>query len=653
MLINTVDLAGALQFYHTRSFVGRPGAFLISPPRFLGRNRSLIFAFGSTSDFALRIVNAVAPTTAGGERERVMLRISLNLTLLLCVASFGCISSRGHDQEGHHAGGHTALTNVAEAHEGDDEDHAHTHMPRRIVPNGAGAPIFTDLGDYGMQISSDAELAQRYFSQGLVLGYGFNHAEAFRSYKEALSQDPSCGICAWGEAYVLGPNINKPMDDSDVPAAYAASRRALERVGSASPVERDLIEALAHRYAPEPVTDRAPLDRAYADAMRVVAAKYPDHQDVQTLFAEAVMDTMPWDYYVDPATPKPETKEVTNTLEAVMAANPKHPGALHLYIHVVEPSDTPGRGEFAADQLGPLSPGAGHLVHMPSHIYLRIGRYHDASVANEKAASADESYITQCGAQGFYPALYYPHNIHFLYASSAFEGRSEVSIAAARKLSKNMTPELVAAVPIAEEFVPMASYALARFGRWDEIMEIPQPSASLRYVNGVWHYVRALAHATQGRPEEAKAELLKLEGIAAAPALQALYFSSGSTPSQLLTIGATVVQARLASGAGNMEAAVTSLEKAVKLQDALAYTEPPPWYFPTREALGAALIKAGHADRAEAVYREQLHHTPRNGWSLYGLAVSLRAQNKTTAAAETEALQREVWTRADVDLSKF
>jgi hypothetical protein len=256
-------------------------------------------------------------------------------------------------------------------------------VPRRFVPEGAGAPLFNDLGDHHRPISSKSELAQRYFDQGLVLAYGFNHLEASRAYAEASQQDLGCAICAWGEANVLGPNINKPMDDADVPRAWAAMQRALAKKDNASPVEQALVEALAKRYAAEPVADRAPLDLAYANAMREVARQYPDDLDVQTLFAEALMDTMPWDYWVDPETPKPATREVLAALEAVMEANPNHPGALHLYIHAVEPSSQPELAEQAADRLGPLSPGAGHLVHMPSHIYLRVGRYHDASVANE------------------------------------------------------------------------------------------------------------------------------------------------------------------------------------------------------------------------------------------------------------------------------
>ena len=572
---------------------------------------------------------------------------------------FGCMSDDGghagmnaepHDGHAQHAGAADHAEDT-EAADGDEADHAHTHMPRRFIPDGAGAPLFNDLGDYGMSISSRSELAQRYFSQGLVLGYGFNHAEALRSYKEAFHQDPSCGICAWGEAYVLGPNINKQMDDADVPAAFEAVQRALALSDTASPVEQALIHALSKRYAPQPVADRAELDLAYAVAMREVARDFPDHPDVQTLFAEALMDTMPWDYYVDPETPKPAAVEVIGVLESVMTGNPEHPGALHLYVHIVEPSNTPGRAELAADRLGTLSPGAGHLVHMPSHIYLRIGRYHDASSANEKAAAADESYITQCRAQGFYPAVYYPHNVHFLYASSAFEGRSAVSIAAATKLSAAMNADVIAEVPVAEEFAPMSLYALARFSRWKQLAEEPKPDESLRYANGVWHFVRGLGHAAEGRLAMARAELETVRAIAGEEALKDFYFSSGSTPAQLLSIGAAVLSARIASEEAQWTAAIEELETAVAMQDALPYTEPPPWYFPTREALGEALLASGRAAEAEAVYLEQLEHTPRNGWSLHGLGRSLRAQGKDASAAETEALRDEVWEFADIQLA--
>ena len=568
----------------------------------------------------------------------------------LSVGALGCATDGSRDDHGEERHDHAAHGHAVAADEGHGgKDHAHTHVPRRVLPEGAGAPLFNDLGGFARPIEA-AGLAPRYFTQGLVLAYGFNHAEAHRSFREASAQDPACGMCAWGEALVLGPNINKPMDPADAPVAWEAVQRAISLLEGAAPVEVALIEALATRYAEDPPDDRSGLDRDYADAMRDVAARFPHDTDAQTLFAEALMDTMPWDYYVDPATPRPETVELVRVLENVMARDPDHLGALHLYIHAVEPSTTPGRGEVAADTLGPLSPGAGHLVHMPSHIYLRIGRYADASAANEKAAAADESYITQCRAQGFYPASYYPHNVHFLYASAAFEGRSAVSIGAARKLSANMTPEMIAAVPIVEEFAPMELYALARFGRWQEILDAPRPPSAWRYATGAWHYVRGMASAATGAVLNAQAELAEVEALAGADDLKARRFASGSTPSQLLTIGSKILAARIAGEIGQWEAAIPLLGEAVAMQDGLPYTEPPPWYFPTREALGQALLASGRFAAAEKTFRKELTKTPRNGWSLEGLVKSLEGQGKMAAAREAEKERASVWERADISL---
>lgn len=564
----------------------------------------------------------------------MVLRILCSVILALGLTSMGC--------------GGSESSSVGNGH--GDDDHAHTHLPRRVVPDGAGAPLFTDLGDFHRVVTTDSELSQKYFDQGLVLAYGFNHAEAYRAFKEATAQDPGCAMCAWGEAYVLGPNINKPMDGADAPTAYAAAKRAAGLAANATPVEQALIAALAQRYTEAPDADRAPLDLAYANAMRDVAARFPDDLDVQALFAEALMDTMPWDYYVDPDTPRPEAIEAVDALETVIERDPEHIGALHLYIHAVEPSSSPERAEGAADRLGPLSPGAGHLVHMPSHIYLRVGRYNDASIANEKAAQADESYITQCRAQGFYPAAYYPHNVHFLYASSAFEGRSEVSIAAARKLSANMTEEIVTQVPISEEFVPMELYALARFGRWDDLLAAPAPISEWQYATGVWHFTRGMALAATGRLDAAQAELATVRAIAAEPAMLELVFASGSTPSQLLTIGGNVLEARIATAREEWDVAIALLREAVAQQDALPYTEPPPWYFPNREALGSALLAADRPAEAEVVFTEQLEHTPRNGWSLSGLVASQYAQGKADEATISERQLVDVWERADIEI---
>ncbi|MGH7804769.1 MAG: hypothetical protein ACREQJ_10505, partial [Candidatus Binatia bacterium] len=279
---------------------------------------------------------------------------------------------------------------------------------RRVVPEGADAPLFNDLGSHHYPVTTTSKLAQRYFDQGLILAWGFNHAEAARSFREAQRLDPKCAMCSWGEAYVLGPNINKPMDEADAVPAWKALQAAKAAAKNAGPKEQALIEALSKRYAEKAPKDRSGLDKDYAAAMRKVAKAYPDDLEVQTIFAESLMDTMPWNYYEKGGAPKPATKEVVAALESVMAREPRHAGAIHLYIHAVEASSTPERAEAPADRLADLVPGAGHLVHMPSHIYFRVGRYQDANEANDRAATADESYISQCLAQGFYPALYYP-----------------------------------------------------------------------------------------------------------------------------------------------------------------------------------------------------------------------------------------------------
>lgn len=532
-----------------------------------------------------------------------------------------------------------------EAHAG----HVHPTERPRWTPEGAGAPLFGDLGTLHRKVTTSSELAQRYFDQGLILTYGFNHAEAVRSFREASRLDPGCAMCFWGEAYVLGPNINAPMEPAANAPAWRAVQAALGALDDETPVERDLVGALAARYAEEAPADRTPLDRAYADAMRRVARAHPEDDDVQTLFAEALMDTMPWDYYGPDYAPKPETAEATAALESVLRRTPAHPGAIHYYIHAVEPA-APERAEPHADRLRGLVPGAGHLVHMPSHIYLRVGRYHDASIANEKAAAADESYITQCRAQGFYPAAYYPHNVHFLWAAASFEGRSAVALAAADKLGALIPDEAVDEFPFVEEFLPIGLYARVRFGRWKDLLERPAPPPRLRYVTGVWHFARGMALAATGRADEAERQADEVAALAGDAQLRELEFASFATAGELLGIGEHVLRGRIASERGHHADAERHLRAAVAAQDALRYTEPPPWYFPVREALGDALLRAGRPAEAEAVFRAQLAKTPRNGWSLRGLVAALEAQNRDADAARAERERAEAWQLADVEL---
>ena len=520
----------------------------------------------------------------------------------------------------------------------------------------AGAPLFDGMGDHHHPITTESTGAQRYFNQGLTIAYSFNHAESIRSFRAAQVLDEECAMCFWGEALATGPNINVTsngkaiMADEERVAAFAALQKALALKGNASQVEQDYIDALATRYDGDPSTPRADLDAAYADAMRKLAAKYPGDDDAQSLFAEALMNTMPWDYWLDGENPKPETKEVITALETVLARSPEHPLALHLYIHAVEASSNPGRAEAAADTLADLIPGAGHMVHMPAHIYWRVGRYNDAAEANVRAASVDEAYIAQCNAQGFYPASYYPHNIHFLWAASSMEGRSAVAIEAARKVAANVRLEMIEEFPQVEFFHTIPLLALTQFGKWDEVLAEPQPAEGLDYSNAIWRYARATALARKGSPAAARREHAAL-----APLLQTdkiLQLDGNDFPaSMLLSIADRLVQGEIAMARRNLSAAIEHFEAAVAEQDGLPYTEPPFWYYPTRQSLGEALLAAKDGAAAEAVYRRDLQDYPRNGWSLFGLMQSLDMQGKTVEAAEVTQRFAKAWALADVALT--
>jgi len=518
----------------------------------------------------------------------------------------------------------------------------------------AGAPLFDGMGDHHHPITTSDPDAQRYFDQGLTIDFAFNHAESVRSFRAAQRLDPECAMCYWGEALALGPNINVTsngkvvMSDEDRVAAYAAMRKARELKDGATDKERDYIDALATRYNGDPSTPREPLDEAYADAMRVLYEKYPDDDDVASLFAESLMNTMPWDYWVDADNPKPRTVEVLDALETVLARTPDHPMAIHLYIHAVEASSKPERAEGPADTLANLVPGAGHLVHMPGHIYWRVGRYHDASEANVRAAAVDESYIEQCNAQGFYPAMYYPHNIHFLWAASSMEGRSEVALDAARRVAANVKLEMIDEFPGVEFFHTIPLLALTQFGRWDEVLAEPQPRKDLEYSNGIWHYVRATAYARKNDIEAARAEHAKLVPLKDATDvhfLDTIYYPATS----LLAIADALALGEIAMAEEDMEAAVRHFRVAVDTQDELPYTEPPFWYYPTRHSLGRALLAKGDAAAAEEVYRKDLEDYPHNGWAMYGLLQSLKEQGKD--ASEMQHMFEKAWSQADVTLT--
>lgn len=513
-------------------------------------------------------------------------------------------------------------------------------------------PLFDSLGDHHHPISTDSVQAQQYFDQGLILAYSFNHAEAERSFREAARLDPDCALCYWGIALVLGPNINAGMEAEAVPKAWQALQRAVSLSETASEQEQAYIQALARRYSPEPVADRKPLDLAYANAMREIVQRYPDDLDAATLFAEALMDTMPWDYWTAAGKPKPETAEVLATLESVMARNPSHPGANHFYIHTVE-AVRPELGIAAADRLRGLVPGAGHLVHMPSHIYIRVGRYHEASLANQQAIAADQAYLKQCHAQGLYPLAYVPHNYHFLWATATMEGRSEAAIEAARQVAAKADQDLMRepGYGTLQQYDSMPLYALTAFGRWDAILAEPAPAKDLRYPMGIWHYARGMAFTAKGQLDQAAQELDALRAIAADPALKEVTIWDINTTASLLQVAQAVLAGQLAAQQGNNRQAIAYLETGIELEDHLNYDEPPPWYPPVRQYLGEVLLATDRPTAAETVYREDLKQLPDNGWSLFGLTQSLLAQGKTDRAQAVQQRFEVAWQYADITLT--
>lgn len=511
------------------------------------------------------------------------------------------------------------------------------------------APALSGLGTLHHPVSTTNPDAQRFFDQGLRLLYGFNHPESLRAFKEAARLDPTLAMAHWGQAMALSPNLNAPMTPENGRLAHAAVQHARSLAAKASAVERALIDALATRLPADGAGDSAALGQAYAEAMTRVAETHPDDPDVQTLLADAIMNTMPWDYYQKDGAPKPETKRTMATLEGVIAAHPDHPGAHHYYIHLLEASNDPDRAVQSADRLGPLMPAAGHMVHMPSHIYIRVGRYADAAAANVKAIEADEDYLSQCQAQGLYPLSYYPHNLHFLWAAATFEGRSQVAIDAARDVAAKVPHHHAGAVAWNTDFPVTPLLAYVRFGQWRAILTEPAPPTDSPYANGIWHYARGMAYVATNRLDRAEAEVAAL-----AKALTHEAFSTTLKDSPLQTnlqIAARTVEAELAGRRGNGDEAVRLAEAAVALEDSLPYNEPPVWHQAPRHVLGALLLEAGRAADAERVYREDLARFRENGWALFGLMQSLESQGRRQEAQVVRARFEKAWQRADVTLT--
>jgi tetratricopeptide (TPR) repeat protein len=511
------------------------------------------------------------------------------------------------------------------------------------------APRLQNLGVHTFKVTTSSERAQLFINQGVNLVYGFNHPEAFRAFAEAARLDPSCAMALWGQALVLGPNINAPMNADDEPKAHALAQKALELKAGATAREQAYIEALAKRYTGK-AGDRQAADRAFAHAMSELVDDYPDDLDARTIYAEALMDLRPWNYWTRDGRPYDETREVQKSLEYVLAKNPSHPGALHYWVHLWEPTDTPERAEAEADRLLPLMPGAGHVVHMPAHIYMRVGRHADVVKSNQMAALADEDYIAQCRAQGLYPLSYYPHNIHFIWMGATASGQRKVALDAARRLVEAIPGEALGSVPILQGFLVVPYWAMVRFGEWDAILADKGPRHDTTFTRGAWRYARAMALIAKGRLREADAELARLRTLVNDPSLKSQVTFSTNTGWAILRIAPEVVAGEIAARRKNWNTALLHLERAVRYEDSLIYQEPPDWHAPVRQNLGAVLLAAGRADEAEAVYWEDLRKNPGTGWALFGLLQALKAQGKTEDAALVEARFKDAWKNSDIML---
>ena len=511
------------------------------------------------------------------------------------------------------------------------------------------APVLEGLGDHHHPVTTSSERAQTFFDQGLKLTYGFNHQEALRSFKEAARLDPDCAMAYWGWALVLGPNLNLPMHPDVFAQAHEAVQRAVARKDQVSERERRYIDALAKRYSDDLMVSRSVLDADYAAAMGELHAAYPEDDDAATLYAAALMNLSPWNYWTRDGRPIGRTLEFLEVLEGVLERDPYHEGALHYYIHAVEPVDAE-RGVAAADRLRGLAPGAGHLTHMPSHIYMQVGRYADSYEANALAAKADEGYLSQCRAQGIYPLNYYPHNVHFLAWAAILQGRSEAALAASRKVAARVPADMHGNDwGLYQTFLSMPLYTLVRFGEWDAVLAEAAPPAELIYWRGIWHYARGMAFTHRGDLEKAGAELTAISAIADDPATveELVGFSHAG---KLLEIARSVLAGEIAVQQGRFPEGLGRLEKAVRLEDSLLYNEPPDWYYPVRHTLGAALLDAGLPVEAEVVYWQDLKRHRDNGYGLFGLRQSLLAQGREEEAAAVAERLRAAWSAADVEL---
>jgi len=527
---------------------------------------------------------------------------------------------------------------------------AHAGHDMSAMAMGGDVPLYTNLGHYHRAITTKSPEAQRYFDQGLTLVYSFNHEEAERAFRKAAELDPKSAACWWGVAYSLGPHVNVPALPPRTHAAREAMEHAKALVAGASPVERAMIEALDKRYVdPQPADakDELAAETAYAEAMKGVHQKFPNDLDVSTLLAEAEMDLRPWDYWSADGKPQPGTEDIVPLLEGVLAKEPNHPGANHYYIHAVEASPHPERALPSAKRLETLVPGAGHMVHMPSHTYLELGRYQEAAKSNREAIKSDDWFTGVAHPQGFFH-MYTAHNRQFLACAAMMLGRKEEAMKAARSGNEQIPFDMARQMPGTDFFFTTPYLMLTAFGQWDDMLREPAPPADFPYLDGIWHYARGLAYCAKGDAAHAMGERDSVVALAAMLPPGAM--EDLNPAAMLMEIAHHVLEGHIAETQGKADDGIAHLTRAVGFEDSLRYSEPPDWLCPVRPMLGAMLLRAKRAPEAEAAYRGDLQRHPGNGWALHGVAVSLRAQGKTAEAAKFDAQFHDAWKDADYKL---
>ncbi|MFC5481217.1 tetratricopeptide repeat protein [Massilia suwonensis] len=508
-------------------------------------------------------------------------------------------------------------------------------------------PLYEDLGTLHVPVTTKSPKAQAFFDQGMRLTFAFNHAEAARAFRAAQALDANCAMCYWGEALVLGPNINAPMFPEAVTPAVQAASSAMRLAKNATPAEQALIKAVARRYSADPRaasgTARAALDKAYADAMTEAAQAHPNNDTIQVLFAEALMDLAPWDYWAAAGTqPKNRTAEMIDALERVLERNPSHPGAAHYYIHAMEASSQPDKALPAARVLARQIPGAGHIVHMPSHIYYRLGMYREALQSNVEAVAIDERYFSASPSDPVYRGAYYPHNIHFVMVSALMGGDGKTALDAAGKLDKAVPADAVKAIGALQPVKSAPYFAHVQFSSPDTLVSLPDPGPDFVLVKAMWHYARAVGYVRKGDLDAANREVAAIEHIERSADFKPL--TDWAIPGrEIVRTAKAVARGRIADRQGRLPDAITAYGEAVAIQDALPYMEPPYWYYPVRQSLGMALLRAGQLDKAEQVFRGSLARTPSNGWALRGLMEVYRVRGDSAALAAARQRFATTW----------